>query len=206
MNFNEKNRGPIKYWFRHEWDAVDPANKATHKKGVTDPNLSDPVSDHTAVSSGALRGGTDKAHGINRQMQWVELETGEIIDGWHASRIREFAMDLFKRFLEEKRAPMQWRNRASPNTKQEFNQKIEAAFPELRLCHAHWKAELIAIRTYPNFKTQYHDAIKAQLQPDDQDTSISPIHKRSLSLALEGPRTNAKRARTGPREAYRHPL
>lgn len=87
MLFNEQNRGPIRYWFRHEWDLVDPTNKVHRKKGVTDPDENDLSVDPSAAFSGGTRGGTDKAHGINRQMLWVELENGSIIDGWHASRI-----------------------------------------------------------------------------------------------------------------------
>lgn len=115
-------------------------------------------------------------------------------------------MGLFRTFLEQKKAPIQWKGKASPSIKQEFNEKIEAAFPELRLCHSHWKAELVAIRTYPAFKSQYSNLIESQLSSHSQNMLISSAQKRSLSLAIEGPVTNTKCPRKGPREAYQHPL
>lgn len=186
MVYSEHKRDPFKYWFRHEWDPVDPAKKRHRQKGITDPGDEAILPTLSGTRGG---GGTDKVNGINKQMGWVELETGEIIDGWHAARIRDFAMDTFKGFLEESRAPFQWKNDASPSLKNEFNRKIEAEFPELRWCQSHWKADLVAIRLYPNFKSQHLSQIEAQFVRGDENASMASTgiaQKRSGVIDLVG--------------------
>lgn len=113
------------------------------------------------------RGGADASLGKNRALRWVQGENGITIDGWRASAMRATAVKIWRQFLVDKQAPRTWRL-LLPKLHDEYVQKMEAQYPELRLCSAHYKADLIGIRNYHNFAKKFADDIEGQFPPSDR--------------------------------------
>ncbi len=115
--------------------------------------------------------------------------------------MRATAVKIWRQFLLDKQAPRTWRN-LLPKLHDEYLQKMETQYPELQLCSAHYKADLIGIRNYHNFAKKFVDEIEAQFPPSDRASQQAghPVcigEKRFLDqdTDISGAESNRKKGR-----------
>ncbi|ETW83048.1 hypothetical protein HETIRDRAFT_417053 [Heterobasidion irregulare TC 32-1] len=132
---NQKDYPHVNYWKKEQWTA-----KLKHDTSITDPNQS-------PRKKGALKA----REGINVRMLYVEEENGNMIDGFRAKAIREFAKRIFQELLAHNLAPATW-GQATMTALKYFLSEMAYQFTELRLCANGWKASQIAIDNYPSWQ------------------------------------------------------
>ncbi|KAJ6511095.1 hypothetical protein C8R45DRAFT_921782 [Mycena sanguinolenta] len=120
------------------------------------------------------------------------------------SAFRNFCYKFFNSLKARGTAPKTWGN-TSLEIQEEFRTRAEQAFPDLRLCHGHWKSDQLATIVFPNWHSTHGvkeetDDESMQLCDDDDDVqevsaplAIGP-KKRSSSWA----QSTSKRAKVNP--------
>lgn len=153
----------------------------------------------------ANRGGAAAAAGINLAMRYIQSEDGETIDGIYASEIRRFARGLWQKYLDSQMAPKKW-GAANGDINKLYNNEMETAFPELRLCENHWKTTHIATQYYPTWRAnakptpkQKQPSVKSEPQSDADDRATTSS-KRSYTPGNSPSKKRSKREREKKRQ------
>lgn len=162
----------VKFWHKHEW-----TEKVKEEKGIThagtDTGHED--DDNEVVDLGNA--------GIKKpSMPYITDEKGAVIEPWQASIIIGVATDCWKELLDHKdlKAPLSW-TRVMPEAKRLYVKRLEETCPEVSYCANHWKAEIIAIRNYPNFKKKFLKDVDAQF-PAEVVEALAAGKKRAQSV------------------------
>lgn len=147
----QKTYPKVKFWSKGLWTASQ--------------------SKQTVVSQGT-RGGARCAEGINVQCRYIEDENGEPVDGHRAKVIRDYAARIFAELLSKDMAPQTW-GQATLDARQMYEQSMAKAFPEMRLCEAHWKAHHLATSIYPSW-SQTHMHRRSKAKAEEENATLPP--------------------------------
>jgi hypothetical protein len=152
----------VKYWFKEDWKCTD-----------SDEN--------DAVIMNEMEGtkGPGRvAQGINVTARFVEDANGNMLNGWRVSDMRSLSQQIFHQLHQRNLAPEQWR-KATREALMYYLSEMYSAFPELRFCDGHWKANRLASRQYSGW---YHTNVsKRGVKKEDADSADPPKSKSKLS-------------------------
>ena len=132
----------------------------------------------------------------NKQAHFMETEKGEVVDGETAHQVRQSARHIFTYFASKGHIPSKWTG-ADVEAVTYFRVQMYTQYPELRLCHQHWKGNKIASSVYPEWRRTYlrnqeHQAIKKEDPIDTNNQHTQKAQKRTRSLSPTGPRKSVK--------------
>ena len=162
----------IDFWFKHQWisslsnrvtDVVEKAgnenendndndndNEDNDIDGTTENDLLRPIS----PAPGTQRGQGRSRAGINVSMCYIQNKDGQVIDGHRAREIRIHARAVFVGFAMKGTQFASWGD-ADAASRKTFYREMSTRFEELQYCDLDWKAEQIAIDTYPGWKVTW---------------------------------------------------
>ena len=134
----------------------------------------------------------------------METEKGEMVDGETAHQVRQSARHIFTYLASKGHVPSKWTG-ADVEAITYFRMQMYTQYPELRLCHQHWKVNKIASSVYPEWwqtymRNQEHQAVKKEKPSDiDAHQHTQTAQKRTRSLSPTSPRKSVT-ANTEPLE------
>ena len=134
----------------------------------------------------------------------METEKGETVDGETAHQVRQSARHIFTYLASKGHVPSKWTG-ADVEAITYFRVQMYTQYPELRLCHQHWKVNKIASSVYPEWRRTYtrnqeHQAVKKEKPSDiDAHQHTQTAQKRTRSLSPTSPRKSVT-ANTEPSE------
>lgn len=113
-------------------------------------------------------------------MRFMEDEKGNVVDGYRAKAMRDLARAIFEEFSANGIDVSSYCNGMPYTAKEFFRTKMATKFPEFRLCEGDWKADAVAITTYPGWKKS-RSGKNAKNEPDP-DSDSDDIDDRLLTL------------------------
>ncbi|KAF8155841.1 hypothetical protein B0H34DRAFT_798941 [Crassisporium funariophilum] len=164
----------IDYWYKYQWvssseDCVtDLSGKVENENDdeEVEMDLEGETSEQirpVSPAPGALRGQGRSRQGINVSMRYIQDKDGQVINGHRAQDIRNYACAIFVGFATEGKQILSWGD-ADAVTCRFYYSEMESRFEELQYCDLDWKAEQIAIDTFPGWKVTWHKRQKKMLQ------------------------------------------
>ncbi|KAF8123164.1 hypothetical protein K438DRAFT_2027437 [Mycena galopus ATCC 62051] len=103
-------------------------------------------------------------------LRFIEDKNGEVaFDDKNACR--GWCYKFFHGLQEEGRAPDSW-GKASLTLTSEFRTAVETEYPNLRLCHSHWKADQLAGIVYPSWHSTHGDK-EGKVKQEAPDVAFS---------------------------------
>lgn len=84
-------------------------------------------------------------------MKYIEYEDGSVVDGFRAAEIRRYARSIWVQMALEEKLPRTWSD-ADAKSLTAYNESMIQRFPELGLCAADWKANMVATDNYPSWR------------------------------------------------------
>ncbi|KAF8177746.1 hypothetical protein K438DRAFT_1769851 [Mycena galopus ATCC 62051] len=130
-------------------------------------------------------------------LQFIEDKNGEVtFDDKNACR--GWCYKFFHGLQEEGRAPDSW-GKASLALTSEFCTAVETKYPNLRLCHSHWKADQLAGIVYPSWHSTHGDK-EGKVKQEAPDVAFSDDESLSSDddkiQSAPQPRSTNKRGRS----------
>ncbi|KAJ7246890.1 hypothetical protein B0H12DRAFT_1073053 [Mycena haematopus] len=106
----------------------------------------------TMNSMPGKRGRSRAAQDINVMTQYLEKTDGSIVSGNEAATIRATQITIWNQILQTSPSnlPRTWKQ-ASITVVNYHRAELYTAYPLLRLCESHWKADLLATTSYPSW-------------------------------------------------------
>lgn len=118
-------------------------------------------------------------------MLYIENADGTPVDGTIASTMREFARSIWRDLYLRGMAPETW-GQATRQVREEFCQEMERAYPALRLCDNHWKANALATAIYSQWYRTINEKRKV-LNNDNANQGDNSDHGINGEDESEGP-------------------
>lgn len=148
-----------------------------------------PKADGVSNTGGSnARGGTLASQGINVSARYIEMENGQIVDGYRVTAIHKTAQQIWFGLLSSGMAPPVW-GQATLQAVSLYNKEMCRQFPELRYCADNWKAGRIATNNYSSWHSTHgpttHDG-KRKKAPSKPRTEPPPIEARK-KIKLDDP-------------------
>lgn len=195
----------ITYWFRHEYlaalaegritaidDAPVKAQGAEHNEFDDDDDGEEGVGVREQ-SSGVPKGKRGKgraSQGENVKMCYLQLENGDIIDGWRATEICRYARSVFVGFALDGKVFHSWVEGVDAASRSDYYRQMVARFPEVGLCDLDWKSEQIAGEIYSQWRTNWANKVGTEKtkgktsikQLLDEDLKDDSSHKKTRVL------------------------
>lgn len=153
----------IDYWYKQQWVSLsgnritDIADKAENENDEDEDAEGDAENDQVRSISpapGTRRGQGRSRAGINVSMCYIQDKDGRVIDGHRAREIRIHARAVFVGFAMQGKQFASWGD-ADAASRKTFYSEMGTRFEELRYCDLDWKAEQIAIDTFPGWKVTW---------------------------------------------------
>lgn len=159
----------IEYWYKHQWASVlgnrvtdlggraENENTSAENEDEDDDVEADVESKQVRSVSpapGTRRGQGRSRAGINVAMRFIQDKDGQVIDGHRAREIRIHARALFVGFAMQEKQFGSWGD-ADAASRKLFYSEMRTRFEELQYCDLDWKAEQIAIDTFPGWKVTW---------------------------------------------------
>jgi hypothetical protein len=150
----------VKFWFQDDWRKHEKETKS--------------------ISGNRVREDGEAAI----HLRFIEDESGVPANAERTSEIRIVAYQLWFSLKKDGLAPATW-GAVTRKANEFYQNEMYRAFPEMRLCHNHWKASRFATLNYPTWcqshsGTRQIRSIKAE-EGTDQDPLEPLPHKRALS-------------------------
>lgn len=145
----------VRFWTRHEWNSAaqdDILQVDLPEDSEAFPELEEEGTDSKEpVPAPACRGKHRASQGINVTMKYIEYEDGSVVDGFRAAEIRRYARSIWVQMALEEKLPRTWSD-ADAKSLTAYNESMIQRFPELGLCAADWKANMVATDNYPSWR------------------------------------------------------
>lgn len=162
---NHEDFKQIDYWFRHQWVSasadriMDLPAKAENENNEEEMDMEvegETSEDIRPISPapGAKRGQGRSRAGINVAMHYIQDKDGNVISGHRSRDIRNHARAVFVSFATKGNLFSTWGEVDVINRRLFFNE-MALCFEELKYCDLDWKAEQIAIDTFPGWKVTW---------------------------------------------------
>jgi hypothetical protein len=133
-SMERKDYPNITYWYQDEY--------------LKEKNLREGSTSHQPGPRGKGR----SSEGENVAMWFIEDESGTMVDGYVARRIRDHSRLLWCLLYEESEGnPGSTWTRVSMKSQLQFYQDMESKFPVLRLCHDSYKSRAIGTSGYSHW-------------------------------------------------------
>ncbi|KAF9470603.1 hypothetical protein BDN70DRAFT_901973 [Pholiota conissans] len=169
----------IDYWYKHQWmsSSGDRITEISGKAG--NENDDDGVEVNTEEAEGlwsvpcTQRGQSRSRAGINVSMRYIQDKDGQVIDGHRAREIRIHARAIFVGFASQGKQFSSWGD-ADAVSRRTFYNEMASRFEELQYCDLDWKAEQIAIDTYPGWKVTW---LKKKKKTLDEKSGLKRPHQ-----------------------------
>jgi hypothetical protein len=155
----------IEYWYKHQWVSLS-GDRVTDLSGKAeneneDEEIEMDVEGETgeelrsiSPAPGAQRGQGRSRAGINVSMRYIQEKDGQVINGHRARDIRNHARAIFVGFTMQGKRFLSWGDVDAVSRRTFYNEMV-LRFEELQYCDLDWKAEQIAIDTYPGWKATW---------------------------------------------------
>lgn len=102
-------------------------------------------------------------------MPFVQTADGNVVDGHRASAIRSHLRALLVQLAAGSRVlPTTW-GKSGKEERDYVYLQLETAFPELRLCELHWKAQNIVTDVYTKWYSKHIGAQTSRIKIEDND-------------------------------------
>lgn len=183
----------IRFWTRQDWNSAtqeDVLQVNQPEESEAFPELEeegDELKESGVPPSGpGCRGKHRSSQGINVTMKYIEFEDGTVVDGFRAAEIRRYARSLWVQMALDNKLPKTWSD-ADAHSLSTYSTSMAQRFPELRLCSAEWKANLVATDNYPSWRHNWlkrnaKDNAKSK-RPSDHQSDAS---MKRAKVAFEG--------------------
>jgi hypothetical protein len=156
---NPKDYQLIDYWYKHQWlsssgDRItNIAGKVENENEVEDLEVDAEGKGLQSMSPapGAQCGQGCSCAGINISICYIQDKDGQVIDGHHAWEICIHAHAIFIGFAMQGKQFLSWEDTDAISCRT-FYKEMAICFKELQYCDLDWKAEQIAIDTFPGWK------------------------------------------------------
>jgi hypothetical protein len=115
-----------------------------------------------------------------------------------ASEVSHHCRLIWEYLAQQGVAPTTWKKCSAPAA-QYYYSEIYKFHPDLRLCDGNWKAEKLAVDTYPGWhRTRFSSSADVKREVKKEDNILHPIHdkKSHLQTKLESP--NSRKRKEGP--------
>lgn len=169
----------VRFWTRQDWNNAaqeDILQVDQPEESELFPELDeegDESKDSSAPPPGpACRGKHRSSQGINVTMKYIEFEDGTVVDGFRAAEIRRYARSLWVQMALDEMLPRTWSD-ADAKSLTTYNVSMAQHFPELGLCAADWKANLVATDNYPSWR---HNWLKRNIKDNSKSKRPADHH------------------------------